>query len=391
MCWGDNALGQLGNGSSAPSSVPVAVGGLWTQAGASLGISSISVGAGHACALTSQGMMECWGGNSSGQLLNGDTANSAVATAAVGLAAPVVAIAAGETHVCILTAAGAVECGGFNNYGQNGGSANPLMTPVAGLGSGIVSIVAGYYHSCALNSVGGVLCWGYNADGELGNGALTNSATPVQVSGLASGVVSIGAVTSSFSTCAATTVNTLYCWGDNTRDELGNGGGGGGTIAVAQSTPTLALLSSQAPITTVGGGEFVNCFVQSGGLSCWGYFNEIFNNRQAAQASPVVMPGLSTGILTAQSGFADLCALTMSGSVLCEGNQSLWSAAGGAYVTTPVVVPGLASGVESLSVGYQFILPATQLPPAREISPPKERPAPSLSPDLPTALPIPSL
>jgi alpha-tubulin suppressor-like RCC1 family protein len=68
-CWGYNNDGELGNGTTTPSSTPVPVSGV-TDA------TAIAAGAGHTCALLSTGRINCWGFNPYGQLGNGTTANS---------------------------------------------------------------------------------------------------------------------------------------------------------------------------------------------------------------------------------------------------------------------------------------------------------------------------
>ena len=96
-----------------------------------------------------------------------------------------------------------------------------VPVPVAGLSSGVVAISAGYRHTCAVTDSGAVKCWGRNSEGELGDGAKTDSSTPVDVSGLSSGVAAV--TTGAFHSCAVTSAGAAYCWGNNFNGQLGDG------------------------------------------------------------------------------------------------------------------------------------------------------------------------
>jgi alpha-tubulin suppressor-like RCC1 family protein len=216
-CWGSNDNGQLGNNGMASSRVPVDVIGLTS------GVTALSLGNLHSCALTSAGGVKCWGRNLNGQLGNNAEANSLIAVDVKGLSTGVTAIDIGGSHSCALTSAGSVKCWGWNSFGQLGtnSDANSLIpADVQGLPAGVVAVSLGDNHSCALTSSGGVKCWGYNVFGQLGNDSKVNSLVPVNVEGLSTGVaaLSIGADHS----CALTSGGGVKCWGLNNGGQLGN-------------------------------------------------------------------------------------------------------------------------------------------------------------------------
>ena len=146
-CWGSNYYGQLGNNSTTDSSSPVAVYAVGSTSSSSLlsGVSAITAGANHTCALLTTGGVDCWGYNSTGQLGNNSTTISTT---------PVAVYAVGST------------------------SSSNLLT-------GVSAITAGQNHTCALLTTGSVDCWGYNYSGQLGNNSTTDSYAPVAVVALA--------------------------------------------------------------------------------------------------------------------------------------------------------------------------------------------------------------
>ena len=110
---------------------------------------------------------------------------------------------------------------------------------VSGLSGGVAAISAGMYHTCALTTGGGAKCWGYNDFGMLGDGTTTSSSTPVNVSGLSSGVAAISA--GGEHACALTTGGDVKCWGYNNFGQLGDGTTTDSTTPVQRLGPAIGF------------------------------------------------------------------------------------------------------------------------------------------------------
>ena len=308
-CWGRNADGQLGNGTTTDSSIPVNVAGLssgvlavssgaddscaltmaggvqcWgvrvgtgvagaksavpvTPLGLGSGVRAVSVGWDVSCALMQDATVRCWGSNSRGQLGDGGATQVQYAPATVPGLTGVVAVSAGGVHVCALLEGGTVKCWGYNAYGQVGNGSMDAAgvfqpTDVVGL-SNVTAIEAGGYHSCAITSSGGAVCWGQDQSGQLGDGANQNSATPVAVSGLSSGVASLAG--GEYHTCAITTSGGAMCWGANVNGALGDG-------TTNNSSVPIDVPGQGANIASISGGRWITCSIDtSSRLRCWGW------------------------------------------------------------------------------------------------------------------------
>ncbi len=282
-CWGDNREGQLGNGATVQQDTPVDVVGLLA------GVSAIAAGYYHTCALTDAGGVKCWGDNRLGQLGDGTTEDRWTAVDVLGLTAGVSAIAAGMDHTCALTQAGGVKCWGYNGDGELGdGSGVQQDTPVdvLGLTEGVSAIAAGYYHTCALTQDGGVKCRGDNYSGELGDGTQTYAYAPVDVVGLSSGVSALAL--GQDHTCALTQGGAVQCWGSNHSDQLGDG------TTTDRHTPVDVLGLSASVSALAAGGGHTCALTQSGGVECWGdnYYGQLGDDTQTNRSTPVDVVGL---------------------------------------------------------------------------------------------------
>jgi alpha-tubulin suppressor-like RCC1 family protein len=349
-CWGSNAAGQLGNGTTDGHPMPVDVSGLDS------GVTGIAAGRSHTCALTSASGVTCWGSNSSGQLGDGTTDDRTVPVDVNGLDSGVVAITAGGFHTCALMSGGAVKCWGSNAEDQIGNATIVLYyaapVAVAGLDSGVTAFGAGGYHTCAVTSTGAVKCWGSNLDGQLGNGRETSrSPAPLAVRGLSSGVTAIAAGGSH--TCALTSTGGLKCWGSNTDGQLGNGWQIGRDAPVRLPVDVSGLTSGVTAVTARG--RHTCALTSSGGVKCWGanYTGELGDGTKELRTTPVDVSGLSSGVLAITAGGSHNCALTNAGGIKCWGSNSSGQLGDGTTEdrTVPVDVTGLASSVTAIAAG----------------------------------------
>src|SRR5207249_2744148 len=264
--------------------------------------------------LTNGGGVKCWGWNAWGQLGDGTTINRSTPVDVVGLESGITAIAISSSglHSCALTSAGGVKCWGDNGWGQLGdGTATNRSIPVdvVGLSSGVSAIAVAGYRTCALTSAGGVKCWGDNSDGELGDGTTTDHSTPVDVVGLTSGVSAIAAGT--YQTCALTSAGGAKCWRANAYGQLGDG------TQTDRSTP-VDVVGLTSGVSAIAAGANDTCALTgAGGAKCWGAnsFRQLGDGTQTDRSTPVDVSGLASGVSAIAAGTYHSCALTSAGGV----------------------------------------------------------------------------
>jgi alpha-tubulin suppressor-like RCC1 family protein len=203
-----------------------------------------------------------------------------------GLTSGVSALAVGRDHTCALTGAGGIKCWGYNFFGRLGdGTIIDRLTPVdvSGLTSGVTALAAGDSHTCAVTGAGGgVKCWGWNGNGQLGDGTTTNHSTPVDVSGLTGGVTEVAA--GYWHTCAVTGAGGVKCWGNNLYGQLGDG-----TTISRSGTPVDVSGLASGVAALAAGGRHACVVTSAGGVKCWGDngFGQLGDDTLAQRRTPV--------------------------------------------------------------------------------------------------------
>ena len=309
---------------------------------------SISVGADHTCALV-DGAAKCWGANNGGQLGDGSTDDAIIPIQVTGLTSGVTVIDAGESHTCAVHQ-GAAKCWGYDGERQLGRlSSEPLTVEpaeVEGLSSGVTAISAGAVYTCAIHD-GGAKCWGAaSLMSLLGEVTILSSASPVEITGMTSGVTDISV---GFAHACAVHDGAARCWGLHLSGQLGD------RSRELRTTPAQ-VVGLTSGVTAISAGYYHTCAIHDGAAKCWG-------NNEAGQLGddssrdaiiPVQVKGLTSGV-TAISADADHTCAIHNGVTKCWGSNAAGQLGREPDVLRsdePVDVTGLTSGVTTISAGY---------------------------------------
>lgn len=177
-CWGTNSAGQVGDGTTAGPRLSA----LEIDPGVTYSV--IAAGENNSCGITTAGVLKCWGANGSGQVGDGTTVTKSSPTVVDGgVSYAKVSVATSGYHACAVTSAGVLKCWGNNGSGRLGnGDVLPSSSPVV-INSGVAyrEVAAGGSHSCGITVGGELKCWGANGDGRLGIGNTTGQTLPALV------------------------------------------------------------------------------------------------------------------------------------------------------------------------------------------------------------------
>jgi alpha-tubulin suppressor-like RCC1 family protein len=373
VCWGQNGDGQIGESPDAAPFSPTPVTIRFPADAGTVLATHVSCGTSISCILDQNSHVWCWGNDGFGQvgngvvvpgLFSGPPAPPSMVLTPGGSPLGAIAISGGGQHACAMTPQDGIVCWGANNAGAvtslpDAGTQVPYATPYPltldggqpGLSQG-----TGAYYDCASDTTRAV-CWGENTNGGV---APLQEAGVVYNGAIASEIVSAGGTmplkslsVGFFHACAVDAANQVYCWGALAYQT--NEGG-------AQSLPTLSPLTSVGTVVKVTVGYSFTCVLTvDGTVYCSGVNTE--GQIGPGALSPVVSTpsqvvdvdgGVALpGIVDISAGDNDVCALRRSpcgaggpGEVVCWGLISSGVLAGytdsgarGIPIPTPVYAP----------------------------------------------------
>jgi alpha-tubulin suppressor-like RCC1 family protein len=349
FCWGNNDVGQLGNGGTSLERRPSVVAG-------ALRFSSISVGSDRSCGLTGEGDSYCWGYNGGGQLGDGRrTFAQREPTLTLG-GLTFASISPRGSHTCGLTRTGDGYCWGYlGSWLGFPSDTDPLVPTPISEALKFVDLAAGGAHTCGIAVNGTTLCWGDNLGGMLGIGSFSGpetclehsqftwpcSRTPIPVLGQFSFVsVTAGGADFGGNSCGLTSNGQAYCWG------LRRGNGQLGANIYSDSTASPTLVSGGYDFALLSSGYHHTCGITTSGVAlCWGNnrFGQLGDGSTTDRDTPVVVSGNHT-FATVSAGFFHSCGTTVTGEAWCWGNGESGQLGNGAQNSAlPVqIVPAFA-------------------------------------------------
>jgi alpha-tubulin suppressor-like RCC1 family protein len=278
--WGSNESAQLGLGAEGP---PVT---LPTRIPVPEPVVDVAGGQFHTCAVTNAGELYCWGANRCGEVGTGDMTSRDSPFKVPGVSG-VARVTVNDAQTCIVDAAGNVRCMGVP-YTINNTCQNPRLTPEPLVGVPVVRDIQGGCHqsTCAVDPDGVAWCWGDNVSGVLGDGAATARVDPTRVAVISN----IEKVATGFeSSCAVSATNDVFCWGGNTMGQVGVGN----TSLNQTNSPLQLPFFTGFEIDQIEVGCAQVCVRSNSDVYCWGFNNDgVVNDTSTNAYSPVLRMGL---------------------------------------------------------------------------------------------------
>jgi alpha-tubulin suppressor-like RCC1 family protein len=320
-CWGaGTAIGY--GGTAIGDNEPASAGGRLALPA----VLEVAAGTSHTCALLVDGQVRCWGYNANGQLGIGTTSEVSDVALATGVSLGALAthVVAGANHTCAILVGGSVRCWGANDQGQLGNGTTEavgdgeLPSSVNTVLSNVVELSAGGSHTCARKDQGTVVCWGVGLLLGTGSGAQTQMASNATAGDLGEPAVEISAGYAH--TCARLTSGAVRCWGEGMYGQLGIGS----TVTIGDDElPSENVRLGATAVDIESGGSHTCARLTTGGVRCWGDaasgqlgYGDVTQILDPTSVGDVQIGG---GAIALALGMSHTCALLSDDEVVCWG------------------------------------------------------------------------
>jgi alpha-tubulin suppressor-like RCC1 family protein len=349
LCWGLNDRGQVGDGTTVDAATPVLVKGLPS------GHRAVQIATGNTdtCTLLDDHTVWCWGAGDLrllGQCGGGADSDVAVevptwtpnpldpAAAACDPGTPFTAtqIAIGGGHACAIGTDGRVYCWGENQTGAQGGQCgqdpaifDDVPGPLAVAFEGAIQVGCGDEYTCVIKDENSVWCFGGNDLDELGNGTKQASFVPVNVVGISDAK---SLALDDETPCIVTTSGALFCWGNGTTGIFGED--------LNHNVPAATRVTTCNQAYGSGASETM-CVTQTDGtLECFGA-NDMGQCGAATQSPNLTSPTPTLLITVTRVGLGGdhSCAVTTDGALWCWGADDYGQLGDGQHSPIPNNVP----------------------------------------------------
>lgn len=329
-CWGNNAAGKLGDGTTTNRNRPV-------QVSALTGVTSVEAGYDFTCALKSNGTVWCWGTNGNGQLGNGTTTNSSTPVQVTGLT-NATQLATGPGHACVVKNDATVACWGWNvNHMLGDGTVTSRTTPVSVSGiTTAIQVRAGSWNTCVLLVDQTITCWGSGSQmrGSGGSGSASVKTSPTGISG-----VTMMSNSKGQHICSKLTDETVKCWGYNDHGQVGD------NTQVDKNSPVV--IPELAGVNAISTNNHTSCAIKADQtVLCWGWggWNQLGNGSTADKFVPTAVPNV-TGVTQISAGYTHTCVVLADTSIQCWGKNDSGELGDGTTTSRSLAVTVLAPAV----------------------------------------------